>query len=47
VDNRELSLADALRAHMDWLAATHIAPQELDIATGYFNPRASRCWWSV
>jgi hypothetical protein len=38
VDNRELSLADALRAHMDWLAATHIAPQELDIATGYFNP---------
>jgi len=38
VDNRELSLADALRTHMDWLAATHIAPQELDIATGYFNP---------
>ncbi len=37
-DNRELTLADALCAHMDWLAATHIAPQKLDIATGYFNP---------
>jgi len=38
VDNRELALVDALGAHMDWLAATHIAPQELDVATGYFNP---------
>lgn len=38
VDNRELTLAHALTAHMDWLEATHIAPQELDIATGYFNP---------
>jgi len=38
VDNRELTLAEALITHMDWLVATHIAPQNLDIATGYFNP---------
>ncbi len=38
VDNRELKLADALKAHIEWLCETYKNPVELSIATGYFNP---------
>src|ERR1017187_7190553 len=38
VDNRELNLATALCAHMDWLAMTYAQPLELCVATGYFSP---------
>lgn len=38
VDNRELTLAHALCAHMDWLHENYKQPVELSIATGYFNP---------
>ena len=38
VDNIDLSMAQALCAHMDWLHATYVQPIELCIATGYFNP---------
>ena len=38
VDNRELGLATALCAHMDWLEKTYAQPLELCVATGYFNP---------
>lgn len=38
VDNRELTMVDALRGHLDWLRTTYKDPVELSIATGYFNP---------
>src|SRR3989304_8570161 len=39
IDNRDANtLAEALRNHLDWLAATYARPIELSIATGYFNP---------
>jgi len=38
VDNRELKLVEALKAHLDWLHATYQQPVEVSIATGYFNP---------
>jgi len=38
VDNRELTMVDALRGHLDWLQTTYKDPVELSIATGYFNP---------
>src|SRR5690349_18080006 len=38
VDNRELSMADALCGHLDWLEAAYKEPAEISIATGYFNP---------
>ena len=38
VDNREVTLAHALCAHMDWLHENYKHPVELSIATGYFNP---------
>jgi hypothetical protein len=38
VDNIDLSMAQALCAHMDWLDATYAQTIELWIATGYFNP---------
>lgn len=38
VDNIDLSMAQALCAHLDWLHATYAQPIELYIATGYFNP---------
>src|ERR1019366_1281915 len=37
VDNLELTMADALCGHLDWLDAAYKAPAELSIATGYFN----------
>jgi hypothetical protein len=37
VDNRELTMADALCGHLDWLDAAYKSPAELSIATGYFN----------
>lgn len=37
VDNHELSLADALNGHLDWLEASFKSPAQLSIATGYFN----------
>jgi hypothetical protein len=40
IDNQELAMLDALRAHLDWLHATYARPVELSIATGYFNPYA-------
>ena len=38
VDNRELTMAQALCAHLDWLYNTYARPISVDIATGYFNP---------
>lgn len=39
VDNRDdNTLAEALRAHLAWLAETYAKPVELSIASGYFNP---------
>ena len=38
VDNREITLAEALGAHLDWLHETYAKPVEVSIATGYFNP---------
>jgi hypothetical protein len=38
VDNRELTMAQALCAHLDWLYHTYSNPTSVDIATGYFNP---------
>ncbi|NQT48495.1 MAG: helicase [Chloroflexi bacterium] len=39
VDNREgNTLAEALKAHLEWLGSTYVTPTELSIATGYFNP---------
>ncbi len=38
VDNREITLHEALNAHLDWLRTTYAQPVELSIATGYFNP---------
>ena len=38
VDNREVTLAHALCAHLDWLHENYRHPVELSIATGYFNP---------
>jgi hypothetical protein len=38
VDNREITLAEALKAHLDWLHETYRQPVEMAIATGYFNP---------
>jgi hypothetical protein len=37
VDNHELTLADALNGHLDWIEASFRAPAQLSIATGYFN----------
>ena len=37
VDNRELTMADALCGHLDWLEASYKVAAELSIATGYFN----------
>ncbi len=37
-DNREVTLADALCAHLDWLESTYAKPTQMCIATGYFNP---------
>ncbi len=36
-DNREITLADALNAHLDWLAVAQKEPVEMSIATGYFD----------
>mgnify|MGYP000282973514 FL=1 len=39
VDNRQgNTLAEALKAHLEWLGSTYATPTELSIATGYFNP---------
>ena len=38
VDNREITLAEALKAHFDWLHETYAKPVSLSVATGYFNP---------
>lgn len=39
IDNRDgNTLADAIKRHLDELAATYIEPIELSIASGYFNP---------
>lgn len=38
VDNREITLNEALNAHLDWLHTTYAQPVELSVATGYFNP---------
>jgi hypothetical protein len=38
VDNRELTMVEALRSHLDWLHNTYKDPIEVSIATGYFNP---------
>jgi len=38
VDNREITLQEALNAHLDWLHTTYAQPVELSVATGYFNP---------
>ena len=38
VDNREVKLAEAIAAHLDWLHETYKQPTELSVATGYFNP---------
>src|SRR6185437_15201760 len=38
VDNRQVTLAQALCAHLDWVADSYIQPLELWVATGYFNP---------
>jgi hypothetical protein len=38
VDNREITLHEALNAHLDWLHTTYAQPVELSVATGYFNP---------
>jgi hypothetical protein len=38
VDNREMTMAEALCGHLDWLHETYKKPVELSIATGYFNP---------
>lgn len=38
IDNRELTMLEALRTHLDWLQETYAKPVELSIATGYFNP---------
>jgi Helicase conserved C-terminal domain/PLD-like domain/SNF2-related domain len=38
VDNREITLAEALKAHLDWLHANYKNPSALCVATGYFNP---------
>lgn len=39
VDNRQgNTLAEALKAHLEWLGSTYVTPTELSIATGYFNP---------
>ncbi|MGD0325768.1 MAG: helicase-related protein [Terriglobia bacterium] len=38
VDNREITLHEALNAHLDWLRTTYAQPVELSVATGYFNP---------
>ena len=40
VDNRELTLAHALCAHMDWLHGNYKHPVELSIATGFFKVEA-------
>jgi hypothetical protein len=38
VDNQELKLVVALKAHLDWLHETYRDPVQVSIATGYFNP---------
>ena len=38
VDNREITLVNALKGHLDWLHETYAKPVDLSIATGYFNP---------
>ncbi len=38
VDNREITLAEALKAHLDWLHENYKNPVEVSVATGYFNP---------
>jgi hypothetical protein len=38
VDNREITLAEALKAHFDWLHETYVKPVSLSVASGYFNP---------
>src|SRR5215469_5890559 len=38
VDNREITLAEALNSHFNWLHETYKEPVRLSIATGYFNP---------
>ncbi|MGA2073981.1 MAG: phospholipase D-like domain-containing protein [Terriglobia bacterium] len=38
VDNREITLHEALKAHLDWLHTTYAQAVEVSIATGYFNP---------
>ncbi len=38
VDNQEITMAEALRSHLDWLQANYKNPVELSVATGYFNP---------
>jgi hypothetical protein len=37
-DNRKLTLAEAIRGHLDWLQRMWARPVSVDIATGYFNP---------
>lgn len=38
VDNREITLVEALKGHLEWLHTTYARPVELAIASGYFNP---------
>lgn len=38
IDNRELTMLQAMATHLDWLQETYVMPVELSIATGYFNP---------
>lgn len=40
VDNYEVTLADALNGHLDWLETAYRSPVEMSIATGYFNAEA-------
>src|SRR5947209_634518 len=37
VDNYEVTLADALNGHLDWLESVYRSPAEMSIASGYFN----------
>lgn len=37
VDNRELTMAQALSGHLDYIEAAYKVPAHLSIATGYFN----------
>jgi hypothetical protein len=37
-DNQKLTMAEAIRGHLEWLQQTWAKPVSLGIATGYFNP---------